>query len=268
VDIQQLSSDIKRRSELFSEVVSACKHLFRSAPEAKEVREYANNRLSNYIIDKYDVGFFPSNKDLSRLTALVSREAMEELRLIYSKDVKERGYCYSEDRGMFNVHNLIFPFKDEYGNIIALAGRTLLSDTEQKELSVPKYKNTFYNKSIHLFGLYHTKGAIDRYDSAIIVEGQVDCISCHAHGFFNTVALTGSELTTYQVFLLKKMASKMYLLLDNDVAGQVAASKIINKYSDYIEIERINLPSGFKDVDEYLSVSGDISIFDKCMSVT
>ncbi len=116
--------------------------------------------------------------------------------------------------------------------------------------------------------MYHTKGAIDRHDSAIIVEGQVDCISCHAHGFFNTVALTGSELTTYQVFLLKKMASKVYLLLDNDEPGEKAARKIINNYSNEIEIKNINLPNGFGDVHEYLSESEDLSVFDQCTPVT
>jgi len=34
----------------------------------------------------------------------------------------------------------IMPFKDAYGNVGGLVGRTLLSDAEQKEQKVSKYK--------------------------------------------------------------------------------------------------------------------------------
>ena len=117
---------------------------------------------------------------------------------------------------------------------------------------------------MHLYGLYHTKDAIERNGSVIVVEGQIDCISCHANGFFNTVALTCSELTLYQLYTLKKMTNKIYLLLDNDEAGRRAAAKAIRRFSRFIEIEIFTLPELYNDVDDYLRDSAQHDIFDVC----
>lgn len=265
MDILEFSHSIQERSKLFSEVVTACQSLLHT-PSAQEVKKYVQSRLSNHSIEKYQIGFFPSTKDLGMLTSLVEPSILKKLRLIYDKTLRGRGFAYQQEQSFFNHHNLVIPFKDEYGNIIALAGRTLLTKQEQQDLSVSKYKNTFYDKFLHLYGLDMATDAMDRSDSAIVVEGQIDCITCHAHGIFNTVALTGSGLSNYQVFSLKKRVNKIYLLLDQDEPGQKATHNIINNFSEFIDISVLTLPEGFKDVDDYLRTSPVCSIFDQCLA--
>lgn len=264
MDVRQYAKDIRLRSERFADVVSACRSLLRHSPIAEEARAYIQTRLSNYSIDKYGIGYFPDNKHLDELISLVGEETLLELKLIRDCAVNNRSHIDCFRNGYFSRNNVIFPFYDEYGNIVALAGRTLLNKNEQKELRVPKYKNTVFGKSMHLYGLYHTKDAIERNGSVIVVEGQIDCISCHAHGFFNTVALTCSELTLYQLYTLKKMTDKIFLLLDNDEAGHKAAAKAISRYSKFIEIEKLTLPDLYNDVDDYLRASAQHDIFDVC----
>ena len=266
VNVRERSDYILKRSEMFEQVISACQKLFYTS-QAKEVREYALSRFSNHSIEKYQIGYFPPNNQLNSLKKLVDKNVLESLRLCYTKNLKGRGFMYQGDFGLLHYHPLVIPFRDEYGNIIALAGRTLLNNEEQRSLEIGKYKNTFYDKSLHLFGVPYAKGAIERSNSAIIVEGQIDCINCHANGFHNVVALTGSGLSDYQVYLLKKMAKTIYLLLDNDKAGQKAKSRIISNFSQDIEIKEVEVPNNFEDVDKYLKTSATYDIFDQCRTV-
>jgi DNA primase len=249
---------------MFAETVSACRTLLHHAPEAEKAREYVGGRMSDYSTDKYHIGYFPDDDNLHLLYDMVDKKTIEKLRLIYTKRIQKRGYVEEADKGLFNHHSIIFPFVGEYGNIIALAGRTLLSEANQDELGISKYKNTFFNKSLHLFGLYRAKSAIEKHNCAFVVEGQMDCISCHANGLHNVVAMTGSDLSRYQVYLLKKMANKLYLLFDNDSAGDSAFKKAYKRYSSEITIERLKVPDGFKDVDQYLCESGECGLFDMC----
>lgn len=264
MNIRQYAQDIRLRSEQFADVVSACKSLFNHSPLAEQAREYMHSRLSTHSLDKYGIGYFPDNQHLDELISLVGEKTLFDLGLIKDGAINNRSHIDLFKNGYFNRNNIIFPFHDEYGNIVALAGRTLLNKEEQRELGVPKYKNTVFGKSMHLYGLYHTRDAIERNGSAIVVEGQIDCISCHANGFFNTVALTCSELTLYQLYTLKKMTNKIFLLLDNDEAGHKAAAKTINRFSKFIEIEKLTLPDLYNDVDDYLRESARHDIFDVC----
>ncbi len=259
MELVQVAQTIRRRAGLYGEAVAAFKSLLEHSEEAKNAREYIKTRLSWHTIKKYDIGFFPTNDKLHLLYGLVDRSVLEELNLVYYRYGQDRGRVEQIDNGFFNNHNIIIPFKDEYSNIVALAGR-ILHDEMQSEPNIPKYKNTPFNKSMHLFGLYHTKGTIESKNSAIIVEGQMDCLSCFANGFYNVVALTGCDLSLFQAYLLKKRTNKLYLLLDNDGAGRKAESKIIRKFSKNFSIANLRLPDGFKDVDEYLRKSGECGL--------
>lgn len=248
----QYTKYVVRRSELLFEVVSACKQLLKSN-EADETRSYVDSRISTYNQNKFDFGYFPTDEKLDLLFSKVKQPVLIKLGLVFFNENS------SYKRSMLNQHNLVIPIKDDYGNIVALVGRNSLSSEEQKKLEIQKYKYTYgYSKSCNLFGLYHAKKTIRKLHKVIIVEGQIDCISCHAHGLHNTVALGGSSMSDYQLFLLMKYGGhdlKLSLLLDNDEAGKKAENKIRDKYSKYVNIEKISLPNKYKDVDEYLRLS-------------
>ena len=50
-----------------------------------------------------------------------------------------------------------------------------------------------------LFGLNFAKDAMRKQDEAVVVEGQMDCISLHQAGFKNVVASSGTALTEKQL---------------------------------------------------------------------
>jgi DNA primase len=255
MDTAQYYKHISDRSKLFNKIVLICKDLLHSADKAEEVRNYVDSRISSYNQNKFDFGYFPADSDLDILLSKIDKSVLLNTGLIYSND------NIFHKRSILNNHNLIIPIKDDYGNIIALVGRnSVFSKDEQNNTEeIQKYKYTYgYSKSCNLYGIYQAKKAIRNSKKVILVEGQIDCISCHGHGLHNVVALGGSSMSDYQLFLLMKHGcNKLHLLLDNDDAGKKAESKIINKYSKYISIEKVALPPEYKDIDEYLRLSNN-----------
>lgn len=149
-------------------------------------------------------------------------------------------------REWYGMRNrIIFPIRDEKGQLIAFAARSLTEENRDE----PKYINTStaggYKKGEHLYALCRAGEAIATKGFAFVVEGYKDAIAMHAAGFTNTVALCGTALTVGQVALLKKYTNRICLLLDGDRAGREAARKIrLADSSDELEIQTLYLPEG------------------------
>lgn len=224
-----------------------------------QAKKYINSRLSEKVISEYEFGYFPKSNEISELS--LDLEELKYLKLVFQKNIKDN-FNTIVLNSFFENHNLIFPIKDEYSNIVGLIGRTLLSKEEHKAKGIDKYKYTFFSKNHILYGLNKSKESIANYKSVILVEGQLDCIQLQSNGIYNVVALGGLDLNYYQYFLLKKYGGeklRIYALLDNDLRGQEAIKKLQQKYKDKTEIHSLSLPGNFKDIDEYINNKKDLS---------
>ena len=112
-------------------------------------------------------------------------------------------------------NRVIFPIRDEAGQLIAFAARRLADGNPDE----PKYINTSTaggdKKSDHLYALNRAKEAIVREGFVFVVEGYKDAIAMHAAGLTNTVALCGTALTGGQVELLKRYTGHRANALEN-----------------------------------------------------
>lgn len=107
-----------------------------------------------------------------------------------------------------------------------------------------------YDKSKLVFGLDKAKQAIRDMGIAILVEGQMDCITAHEAGFSNVIASSGTALTFEQVKLLQRYTNKIALAYDMDSAGRLAAERASEQtLAVEMETSMIALPEG-KDPDE------------------
>lgn len=236
----------------YNDIVYCCRDLLQNFPDAKNVLNYVNKRLSPAAQEKFLFGYFPDSKNLPMLESTVSNEALASTNIIYDQnsrdDISDRVLKVSP----FENHNLIMPYKNVYGNIIALVGRSILDDDTRRELNISKYKNTSFDKSKHLFGLYEAKRSIINKNIAYIVEGQFDCITAQDKGLSNVVALGSSNMSFEQFALLSRYTNNLICLLDNDDAGQLGTQRIIKMYSKYSNIKSASIPKEYKDIDEYL----------------
>jgi DNA primase len=153
-------------------------------------------------------------------------------------------------------NRVMFPISNETGRVIAFTGRTLSAD----EKAGPKYLNSpetaIYSKSRVLFNLDHAKEAIRKLDYAILVEGQMDCISVFAAGFHNVIASSGTAFTELQAKLLGRFSKKVVVNFDPDTAGARATERTLGLLvEEDFEIQVLTLESGF-DPDLFIRRKG------------
>ena len=168
------------------------------------------------IINKFQLGYCLNQRDAFIQHAIKNG---------YSKDIllkvglasgnEERMYDKYQGRVIFPIHNLT-------GKVIGFGARILSSDkTKAKYLNSPE--SEIYNKSQTLYGIYFAKNEISRQDNCILVEGYADVLSMHQAGIENTVASSGTSLTTEQIRLISRYTKNITILYDGDSAGIHAA---------------------------------------------
>jgi DNA primase len=153
-------------------------------------------------------------------------------------------------------NRVMFPITNETGRVIAFTGRTLSTDDK----AGPKYLNSpetaIYSKSRVLFNLDQAKEAIRKLDYAILVEGQMDCISVYAAGFHNVIASSGTAFTELQARLLGRFSKKIVVNFDPDTAGARATERTLGLLvEEEFEIQVLTLEAGF-DPDLFIRRKG------------
>jgi DNA primase len=153
-------------------------------------------------------------------------------------------------------NRVMFPIASEAGKVIAFTGRTLATD----EKAGPKYLNSpetaIYSKGKVLFNLDLAKEWIRKFDYAILVEGQMDCISVYAAGFHNVIASSGTAFTELQAKLLGRFGKNVVVNFDPDTAGAKAAERTIGLLvEEEFNIKVLTLEQGF-DPDLYIRRKG------------
>src|SRR5271166_592642 len=209
---------------MLNKIVESCRFLLNNYPEAQASKSYLDSRLTEESQEAFKFGYFPGVKNLSVLIDLIGEDALCQERLLYSRYIEDSlsprkmPTCYFED------YPLVMPFCNGYGDPVALVGRTLLSEEDRKNKGIAKYKNTQessdFKKGNLLFGLYENKRHILEKNCVYVVEGQFDVIKAYEKGFRNIVALGNSSMTSYQFSVISRYSNNIFLLLDNDEAGQ------------------------------------------------
>ena len=153
-------------------------------------------------------------------------------------------------------NRVMFPISSEAGRVIAFTGRTLATD----EKSGPKYLNSpetpIYSKGKVLFNLDLAKEWVKKFDYAILVEGQMDCISVFAAGFQNVIASSGTAFTELQAKLLGRFSKNVVVNFDPDTAGAKATERTLGLLvEDEFQIKVLTLEQGF-DPDLYIRRKG------------
>ncbi len=152
-------------------------------------------------------------------------------------------------------HRLMFPIRNDNGDVIAFSGRIL--DKDQKG---GKYVNSpetpVFTKSRVLFGFDKSKRFISKADQAIICEGQIDMIMVFEAGLQNVVAGQGTAFTELHAKMLKRVCNEVVLCYDSDNAGREAAEKAFRILSPQeISVRVAELPQG-EDPDSLIRKQG------------
>jgi len=229
------------------------------SPEAARAREYMTSRgITLETITAFRLGYAPEsfNDMRDRLGKFFSEEVLRASGLFSWKEQEDgsAGQMYARFR-----KRITFPINNEAGKPIAFTARALDS-ADQDAKAGPKYMNSpetaLYTKGQVLFNLDKAKAGMKKKDAALLVEGQMDCISLFMAGVDNVVATSGTAFTEHQVRMLSRFTKKVWLNFDPDNAGQNAAEKTLGLLvEEGFEVKVITLEGGL-DPDRFVRERG------------
>ena len=216
----------KRLFALHAELAAFYQRCLKSAKEAVRARDYLASRdLSDEVVETFQIGYAPVNANSMLVWAKKHGFSAEELEAagVLRPPRYQGGSWYSPFSG-----RVMFPIRDRSSRVIAFSSRTL--ETDKTKMRGGKYVNSpetpIFKKSDVLYAFDIAAGKIANAKpirEAIVCEGQIDVIRCHACGFDRAIASQGTAFTESHVKILKKVADAAVLVFDGDAAGRKAA---------------------------------------------
>lgn len=229
---------------------------FRSQLEkSSEAQNYCERRgLTPEVLAEWEVGYAP-NVDVALATHLKQRGyQLQECEKLFLVEADSSGGYFDKFRG-----RLIFPIRDERGELVAFGGR-ILGDGH------PKYINSsdtpLYRKSRVLYGLNLAKHGLNEGKPPVLCEGYLDVIACHRAGVKTAVASLGTALSEDHAKLLARWSrsGSVVILYDADEAGEKAATRAAEMLTAVsLEVKVAQMPAG-QDPDTLLKEAGHAAV--------
>jgi len=267
VEQQRDAQEDARRARLF-EINEAAAAFFQSAlanregahaAKAEVARDYlSERRVSSEAVELFQLGYAPNSWDA--LTLHLGGRGFPE------RELCTAGLAIEGERGVYDRfrHRLVFPIRDERGRVAGFGGRLLPGDALGSGENQPKYVNTsqspIFDKGAILYALDLAKDAIRSEGCAVIVEGYMDVIAAHEHGYRNVVASMGTALTERQVALLKRHTRNLVLALDADAAGSEATLRGVQVVAGAVDHEAVPVPNWRGVIRQQEALAADIRV--------
>ncbi len=272
ITIEETNSDPqaaarKRQLVLHAELAAFYRRCLKTAAEAARARNYLASRdIPDEIAEQFQIGYAPQQAEAMLKWAEKHHFTTEELEAagVLRPPKYPGGRWYSPFAG-----RVMFSIRDRSGRVIAFSGRTL--ETDKTKMRGGKYVNSpetlIFRKSDVLYAFDLAAGKIANAKpvrEAIVCEGQIDVIRCHAAGFSRAIASQGTAFTKEHVQILKKVADAAVLVFDADAAGQKAAIRTGGEMLAAGLLVRVaSLPPG-EDPDSLLRTKGP-EAFQACL---
>lgn len=165
---------------------------------------------------------------------------------------------------------IMFPIRNERGQVIAFGARALCDEQNPKYLNSPE--TPLFHKSYTLYGLYEARQT--RADESIVVEGYMDVIALHQHGIPGAMACLGTALTVDHFKKLIRFSKRITFCFDGDKAGHRASWRTLTTILPLMRgdlcVRFLRLPNTH-DPDSYIRDHGSAAfknLLDEAPSLT
>ena len=187
-------------------------------------------------------------------------EALDYLegRKVSRRTAMNLGLLYDEDQ-----QRVVFPVYDRKGRLYGFTGRSILEERDYPSAGYPKVRDYFGLPKQHLL-LGEERGVKGK--PMLVVEGLMAYARLHEIGAderFNIVAMLGSEMTDKKAERLLRWNEAVWLLPDDDEAGDVClwgrltdaghhkGGGAIDKLYDHVPVYVPEYPEDVRDVDDF-----------------
>ena len=203
------------------------------AREGAKARAYVEARgVDLEVAKRFGLGY--AAEGWNALLTRLAKEGVTEAELVAAGLALPRQNApgfYDRFRG-----RLLFPIRDLQGRVVAFGGRAMGGE-EPKYLNSPE--TTLYVKGQMLYALDVAREGMRQKNRAIVVEGYLDCLMAHQHGFTETVAALGTAFTPAQLGLLRRYADEVVSVFDADAAGQKATGRLEEMLTDVMDLRNL-----------------------------
>ena len=218
-------------------------------------------RLTEESVAQFQIGYAPGNnflvQQLLNIPGDQGQEAQNmalDIDLVRISEKGQRPYDFYRDR-------IVFPIHDHGGQVRGFSCRKVMPEQEPKFLN--SRESFIFSKAAILFGFFLAKSSIREKEQVIIVEGNMDAVMMHQHGFTNTVGTMGVALSESSLKLLTSMTKNVVLAMDSDNAGMNAMISINNAFMGLGVLPSYLSFAPAKDPDDFLREHGRLDLMER-----
>jgi DNA primase len=203
------------------------------AKDGAKAQAYIESRgVDLEVARRFGLGYAPDG--WNALLSHMAKEGVTDAELVSAGLALPRQNApgfYDRFRG-----RLLFPIRDLQARVVAFGGRAMGAE-EPKYLNSPE--TPLYVKGQMLYALDMAREGMRQKNRAVVVEGYLDCLMAHQHGFTETVAALGTAFTSAQLGLLRRYADEVVSVFDADAAGQKATSRLEEMLTDVMDLRNL-----------------------------
>jgi DNA primase len=242
-----------RRATMFERMDAAATFYRKSLKSGAIAVDYLKNRgLTGETAARFGIGYAPEGwQSLREAMAAGFADYADPLLMEVGLVIHHEDKRYDRFR-----ERVMFPIRNERGQVIAFGGR-VLGKGEPKYLNSPE--TPLFHKGRELYGLHEHRRAIQGDNQVVVVEGYMDVVMLDQHGVQNAVATLGTAITSDQAARLLRLADDVVFAFDGDNAGRKAAWRALEnslpQAQDGKRLSFLFLPEG-EDPDSYVRAQG------------
>ena len=201
-------------------------------PDGRHALAYLRGRgLSEDTIRRFGLGW--SGEGRGALAADLGRYGITQDQLVDAGLMRR-----DEETGrVFDLffNRVMFPIGDRRGRTISFGGR-VLGEGQPKYVNGPE--TALFAKRRTLYALDLARKAVRGGASLVVVEGYMDVIALHEHGFTGAVAPLGTALTEEHLEELWRLSDTPVICFDGDAAGARATERALATALPFVATDR------------------------------
>lgn len=221
-----------------------------SIEEGKKAADYlAERHIDDEEVSKYALGYAPQD---GKKTIQFLQAKGHSL-----KSIEDIGISLAKLEGMSdsNAGRLIFTLKDPDGQVVGFSARRLADDNSSKYVNSPETK--IFQKGKILYNYDQAKRTAHHDGYVYVLEGFMDVMALGKAGINSAVALMGTNLSSDQIALLRRMGCEVRLCLDGDAPGQEGMMRMVTLLNRAgLQFRLVSNPGDLRDPDDILQESG------------
>ncbi len=239
----KLQSERKKLESITELACSFFEAQLQESNSGKKAKEYLLKRgIKAKTIKEWRLGYSPEK--WTALSDFLIGKGFEREKIVKSGlALKNQNKFYDRFRG-----RIMFPVLNTRSQVIGFGGRAFKEKETAKYINSPA--TSLYDKSKVLYGLDKASLEMRKKDYCILTEGYLDTIMSHQAGSDNTVAVSGTALTNFQLNIIKRYTKRLIFAFDMDSAGDSATKKSISSAQAFdFEIKVVLMPEGLDPAD-------------------